>query len=443
MIVTGKGLGLKGLSRNIGATFARQVIAALLNLITTVIIARVYGPEGNGAFAIALLLPSMLATFLNLGVAPANVYHLGSQQMTVRELLGANLRIFLLLGTLGVVLGAGVLIWKAEHFFPGVDPFILWFALAVFPLSLLNGFLHSVFQGLQQFRHYNVLAIILPSIVLVLVVGLTLFGSRELALLIGAQVVSQLFVLGLTIRWLVPLLGEKKSGKTSAHVIIKTLGYGWKAHLGNILAFVNYKADMFLANLFLGPAAVGIYVVAVALAEKLWLISQAVSTVLLPRLAQLSSDEAKRKQLTPLVARWVLTVTLLGALAVAAIAGPLIGSLFGADYSDALIPLWILLPGIVLMSASRVLANDIAARGRPELNMYTAMVVVAVNVAGNLILIPLYGLTGAAAATTIAYLLNVVLRLIIYGRFTDNRWYDSVFVRASDFRMIRSAVRSL
>jgi len=101
--MTTPGLGLRGLARNIGATFSRQVAAAVLGLVTTVIIARVYGPEGNGAFAIALLLPSMLATFLNLGVAPANVYHLGSQQTTVRQLLAANLHIFILLGFLGLV----------------------------------------------------------------------------------------------------------------------------------------------------------------------------------------------------------------------------------------------------------------------------------------------------------------------------------------------------
>ncbi|WP_269851929.1 oligosaccharide flippase family protein [Methanosarcina horonobensis] len=46
------------------------------------------------------------------------------------------------------------------------------------------------------------------------------------------------------------------------------LGYGWKAHLSNILAFVNYRADLFLVNFFLTPAATGIYLIAVQIAEK-------------------------------------------------------------------------------------------------------------------------------------------------------------------------------
>ena len=438
--MTTSGLDLRGLSRNISATFLRQIAAALLGLVSTAIVARVYGPEGNGMLAIALLLPSMLSTFLNLGVAPANVYFLGSAQISVRQLLGANLRIFALLGALGLVLGAVTLRWQAEQLFPGVSPFVLWLALASFPIDLLNSSLISVFQGLQQFRPYNILAMTQSVAFLLLVIALTLAGNLEIALLVGAQVFSQFLVLVVTIRWLLPLVGPREDLKPPWDFVKRTLSYGWKAHLGNILTFINYKADIFLTNLFLGPAAVGVYVIAVALAEKLWLVSQAVSTVLLPRLSQLSSDEGKRKELTPLVARWVLLTTLLGAFAVGVLAEFLLTLVFGPEYKDALVPLWILLPGIVLISASRVMANDIAARGRPELNMYTAIAVASINVIGNLILIPSYGLPGAAAATTIAYTLDLILRLIIYRRFTKNKWTDSLFVKISDFHLLKAYI---
>ena len=437
-----RGLGLRSLSHNMGATFARQIVAALLSLLTIVLIARVYGPDGNGAFAVALLLPTLLSSFLNLGVAPANVYHLGSGQVSVRHLLRANVQIFLWLGLFGLAAGAAILNWNAEGLFPGVSPLLLWFALVIFPVSLLNSYLHSIFQGLQQFKPYNMLAILHPAMLLVLVAGLTIFGNRELALLVAAQAGAQLVVLAMTIWRLSPLLEKQAKGELPAHFVKKTLGYGWKAHLSNIMAFVNYKADVFLVNLLMGPAAVGVYVIAVALSEKLWLMSQAVSTVLLPRLAQLSTDEAKRKILTPLIARWVLFITLLAALVVALVAEGLIRFIFGAEYSGALLPLWILLPGIVSLAAARVLANDIAARGRPEWNMYTSVVVVLVNIAGNVILIPPYGLTGAAAATTLAYALTLTLTLMIYCRFSGNRWRESVFVRVGDVRMVRAAITS-
>lgn len=431
-----KELDLRRLSHNIATTFGRQVLTTILNLLIVVLIARVYGPEGNGAFVLALLLPTMLASFLNLGVAPANVYFLGSNQVTVRNLLSANARIFFWLGTIGCAVGACLLLWNASGIFPGIPPLILWFALSIFPIRLLNSYLHSLFQGLQQFKPYNLLATLQPFFLLSLVAGLTLFGNRELVFLVGAEFLSQLFILGLTLRWLLPLLGPKVKVKTTENIAKKTLGYGWKAHLSNILAFVNYKADIFLVNFFMGPTAAGVYVIAVGISEKLWLMSQAASTVLLPRLSQLSDEESKRKALTPLIARWVLLSTLLVALILATLAPWLIIWIFGLDYSGALLPLWILLPGIVFGAASRVLANDIAARGLPEWNLYTSLFVVTVNLIGNILLIPGYGLAGAAASTTIAYSLNFILRIFIYGKISENIWIDSIFIKLSDLEKI-------
>lgn len=431
-----KELGLCGLSHNIATTFGRQVLATILNLLTVVLIARAYGPEGNGAFALALLMPTMLASFLNLGVAPANVYFLGSNQITVRNLLSANAPIFLWLGAIGSAGGAYLLLWNASGIFPGISPLILWFALAIFPIRLLNSYLHSLFQGLQQFKPYNLLATLQPTFLLSLVSGLALFGNRELVFLVGAEFLSQLFVLGLTLRWLLPFLGPKVKAKTTENISKKILGYGWKAHLSNILAFVNYKADVFLVNFFMGPAAAGVYVIAVGMSEKLWLMSQAASTVLFPRLSQLSADENKRKVLTPLVARWVLLSTLVATLIMAALAPWFIIWIFGLDYSGALLPFWVLLPGIVCGAASRVLANDIAARGLPEWNLYTSLFVVIVNLIGNILLIPNYGLAGAAASTTIAYSFNFILKIFIYEKISENSWIDSIFIKPSDFKEI-------
>jgi len=192
--------------------------------------------------------------------------------------------------------------------------------------------------------------------------------------------------------------------------------------------------------MFIGSAAAGVYVIAVALVEKLWLVSQAVSTVLLPRLSQLSSEEGKRKIITPLICRWVLLVTLVGGLGLAVIVYPFTLLVFGSDYLGSVLPALVLLPGIVFVSGARVLANDIASRGRPELNMYVSAITMVCNVIGNLLLIPLYGLAGAAMATTIAYSLTLVLTLLIYTRFTSNRWTDSLFLKPSDIRMVMSAI---
>jgi len=301
--------------------------------------------------------------------------------------------------------------------------------------------LSGMFQGLQQFKKFNLILLLQPSCTLLIILFLSISGVEDIAWLISAYSFAAFVTTMVGIKTLLSLL-KKPSDNVTANSIPdyskSALKYGYKAHLSNILAFVNYKADFFLLNFFIGPVEVGLYAISVQLSEKLWLLSQAVSTVILPKLSELSNDEEKRKLMTPLITRWVLFTTVIGAIVLAILADTLIYFFFGPVFLDAVPALLWLIPGITLMSASRVLANDIAARGRPELNMYTSFIVVIVNIIGNLWLIPKLGLIGAAMATTIAYLLNFILRLIVHHHFTKIPFYKNLLPTFDDFILMKT-----
>ena len=433
-----EGMGLRSLFQSSAFTFGRQFLAGLLQLATVIVIARVYGPAVNGAYFVALLLPGMLAAFLNLGVGSANVYYLGSGKYSAAAVFRTCLVFTLCLSALGIGLGAVLIQNAGQEFFPGVPTAMLWLALLSFPISLAQRFVTSILQGLQQFRAYNISLFAQPLITFCIVLGLAIAGTDQFSLLIVAYVVGS--ALGLVIALI--LLGRYLEPDASGeHYALGTaLSYGYKAHLSSILAFVNYKVDIFLVNLLINPAAAGIYVIAVQISERLWLLSQAVSTVALPRISQLSDDEPTRRKLTPLLARMVLFVTALGAMVLALLAFPLIRILFGDRFEPSVWPLIVLLPGIIALSASRVLANDIAGRGRPELNMYMAIITVTVNILGNLVLIPVYGLLGASLATTVSYVLNLCIRLFVYWRLTTTSPLEVLLVKRQDIAALNRFV---
>jgi peptidoglycan biosynthesis protein MviN/MurJ (putative lipid II flippase) len=68
---------------------------------------------------------------------------------------------------------------------------------------------------------------------------------------------------------------------------------------------------------------------------------------------------------------------------------------------------------------------------------------VAATVLFDLALIPPFGVSGAAAASSIAYGLSLVFSLIVYSRMSGRSAWDAVLVRGSDFRMYAEAVRAL
>ena len=169
------------------------------------------------------------------------------------------------------------------------------------------------------------------------------------------------------------------------------------------MTFVNYKADIFLVNFFLTPVATGIYVIAVQMAEKLWMLSQAASTVLLPRLSSMRSDPIARYQLTMRTVYIVGLLTFISSLFLAIGLFFLLDPIFGESYKKSFMPFIYLLPGVLALAISRIKSNCIAAAGKPEWNFYASIFTVTLNISLNVLIIPIYGIVGAAIATTIAY----------------------------------------
>src|SRR5690625_769406 len=157
-----KDLGLRRLSRNVGATLGRQYLGVVLGVILVVVLARVLGPANNGRYALAVMLPMLLSTFSSLGVAPANVYFVGSGRVSTRRALRASLQLWLVVSLLSMAAAGPVLLWFGGQIFPDVPGHLLWVGLRVFPTVLLHTFLLSLLQAQEDFRGYNIAVVVAP-----------------------------------------------------------------------------------------------------------------------------------------------------------------------------------------------------------------------------------------------------------------------------------------
>lgn len=402
---------LRRTTGHIALTFGRQFLAGLLQLGQILIVARLLGPEGVGAFALALLLPTVLAQLLNLGLASANIYFVASDQFPLSQVWPASRDLAALSGVVGLVLGGGVIWVWGDLLFPGVPALLLYSALLALPASLLSAIVTGLFQAKQDFRSFNAIVLVQPVVALAATGLLWAFDSVTVNAVVLTAVAAYLSatVAGLVrLSQMTPLVD--RSGGRVAYLRV-ALGFGLKAHLANMLNFLNYRIDLFLVNFFIGPAGAGLYTVAVRLVEQLWMISQAVSTVLFPRLSAMAHDEAGRKFMSEFMSRAVLWTTLLASVMLSLLAVPIIALLFGPQFTGAASAVIILLPGVVVFSSARVLANTLAARGWVGVNLAMALAVLTINSAANLVLIQKFGIAGAAAATSLAYCLTFLAYL--------------------------------
>ena len=420
-------------------TFITRVLSLIFGLGTSVIIARVLGPEGKGIYALAILLPATLIMFCNFGIAQASVFYIGKKKYSVEEIFGNNIIFSFLLTIFTLLIGLIITFFFANSLFPNVAKGYFLLALFLLPLNFFLSFVNYILLGLQKIKEFNFIRILQNFMFLILIILFLLGLGLGLKAVIVANILSCFF--GTIFLF---FLARKIIGSPSLHFnksyFKDAFYYGTKIYLGNIIQFFHYRIDMFLINIFLNPIAVGFYSVAVVISEGIWLVSQSAGTVLFPRVSS-ETDKKRLKEFTPAVCRNVLFITALGSILLFFLSRWLIILLYSEKFLDSVLPFQILLIGTVTISGWRILVNDLYGRGRPELNIYISLFSVILNIILNVIWIPEYGIAGAAWATSISYTFAFVSITIVYSRISGNGINDIIFVKRSDFNFYRNLMR--
>ena len=214
------------------------------------------------------------------------------------------------------------------------------------------------------------------------------------------------------------------------NVLGDQIRYGAQGQVANLAQLFNSRLDQFLVAGFVSRAGVGYYTVAVGVAESVWWISSSVAMVLLPRLTSMEKDRAE--ELTPLICRNTLLVSIFGAIGLSAIAPFLVPLLFGSEFDEAVLPMILLMPGIIAASATRVLGTYFFSQGRIILNTYVTFIALGVTIALDFIFIPWLEVEGAAIASSIAYVVSLVATLYWYRKVSGRSPLEALIVRKSD-----------
>jgi O-antigen/teichoic acid export membrane protein len=188
--------------------------------------------------------------------------------------------------------------------------------------------------------------------------------------------------------------------------------YGMRAQVGGVITLLNLRLDFILLQLLAGPAVLGVYAIASKFAELVKVPGMALTYVLYPRFAR---DGAAAAAADARRLMWKATLlTSAVAVALVAAAGVVIPTLYGSAFSSAVVPAQIILLGLTLDGLGGVITGFLYGTGRPGLNSLAMGVGLAITVVLDLILIPRYGATGAAAASAVAYVASTLALVWFY-----------------------------
>jgi O-antigen/teichoic acid export membrane protein len=424
---------MSSITKNSTITFSSQILIFALGFVASIILARVLGPGGKGIYALIVLVPALMLKLGSLGIEAANVYFTGSKQYGIKDIVSNSLFCSILLSSILISLFFGVSHLDIFKNFLGsnqINPFYLWLVVLTVPFSLLSGFLISIFLGKENIIIYNKINIFQAIFQLI---AITVFVVILKQGVFGAVISYVLGIIGLA---LVVILFITKFTKITFSFNRKLLKdstkYGLKAYFGNLTQFLNYRLDMLLVAAFLTPASVGFYSVAVGIAERLWMLPGAIATVLFPRISSLKDTEAN--SLTPRIARHTFLIIFIFSLILALIAKPLIKILFGSVFLPSVMPLIILLPGIIALGGCKILTADLAGRGKPQFGTYAAFASLVVNIPLNLWLIPKWGISGAAFASSTAYITASLMVMVAFVKISNTSWVTILLFNRYDFQ---------
>ena len=189
-----------------------------------------------------------------------------------------------------------------------------------------------------------------------------------------------------------------------------------------------YNVDLLLLQPIAGSQETGLYKAALVIAEFVWLIPMAVQIIFIQSSSEMWSRDA-HEEITSMASkatRYTLAFTTLLLLGIAALATPFITLYFGSEFSEAVTPLLLLLPGVLGFAIARPIYAIGQGKGELRILIIATGIAAAINLVLNLLLIPRYGMSGAAVATSIGYGSMVVFhyfaaRQIGYNPFGDLR----------------------
>ena len=167
-----------------------------------------------------------------------------------------------------------------------------------------------------------------------------------------------------------------------------------------------------------------------------------ISSVLFSTTAENQTDK-RSPEIAARVASLILWFNVALGLLLAAIAYPLVRFLYGSDYQFASTLILWLLPGIVTLGFGKVTANYLAGIGRPGINAAGSMAGVVINIVANVLMIPHYGLIGAAGATSLSYTAIALYSYFCFLFVGKTAWHAPLIPRQRDIAMVYSYVRQL
>lgn len=415
------------IGKQIGVTFFFTILVFLLSPILTVLLTRVLTIKEFGIYSLLSATIAVLSWMLIFGLNVFIPTKLTSTEYTTRVKSIFSLLLFEVIFLVIIFL---------IIFIPFIRNNLLQFlklesygkefniTLAIISLSVIFILISSYIRANRKLEMHALLGFLYQS-VWIIFLGLFFLLSKNFKLI----EVLYFWLFGAITSLILSLIYIRKDiyffimrvKKIDLNLIKKALVFGLPLIPVAMCSWLMTIADRYILNYFIDVTVVGIYSLSYALVSLILSFSGIIYGVLFPYISKAWDEKNNPQVLFNALLKYTLVITLPGMVGLFVLKEQIITLVSGPKYLMGSSTIVFLLFFPLLSAVSSIYSQISLLNGKTKLIAFVYIVSTILNIGLNILLIPFYGINGAAIATVISYFfLFLVFYFISRGKFSWN-----------------------
>lgn len=417
--------------KDLTGTLVGRIVSACMAIAIQSCLAWFLLPEGRGSYAVCLIFSTLLTVALSFGCDAAFIYFVASKRLNISEAITYSFVIGFFISITAMFTGLAILQLPLSFTSKAtIGAFLL--ALAYSPVLLVANIYIQILTSLGQYTIYNLLIVLRELNRLIFILIFVVWFSLGVKGALLASILSDSVIIFLTLGFYRLRYNLKLVRPRLIH-IKEILFYGMRYYLGRLSNMVNLQIGTIILAFFATKEEIGLFSVAIALTVKVEMIPDAFFTVLFPKVA---NDQMGRQNLVAQCARINGIICCILLIILAIFAMPIVKILFSSAFLPSVHLVRILIIGTMARCACKIFVPYLLGTNHPGIASISVAIGMSTNILLMYILLPVYGLSGAAISVSVNYLISSAILTISFIHFSGLTMRDILVVKRSDWEPI-------
>lgn len=402
---------------HVSATFVVRIVLIVVGLVSSIMTARALGPAGRGLFTSALVLGAIGSQFGNLGLHSANTYYLGQDRTLLPRIFSNAIAVAVGVGG-GIAAALGFVFWLRPAWAP-VHGYTLLGGLLLIPALLALLLLQNLLLALREVKYYNVSELTtragFVAVFAFLWLVFHIVSPTEVVFFSLSATCISICISG------VRLLSITRGLPLPSFSLLRSqASYGVRSYLTCLAGYIVLKSDILLVKYLAGDTATGLYSLASSMTDFIYTFPSVVGMILFPMLSSTGTMDARWRRARKTMAGIAVIMSAIS-LTAALLAAPAVRIAFGSRFLPAVPAFLVLSVAIVFYGANSVISIFFSSCGQPWFSVFVWIGGALLNIGLNFLLIPRWGIVGAAYSSLIAYIALFFVQYTIAPRYARHR----------------------